>query len=215
MLLISILLFISAVPAFGQLKIATFNASLYRDQPNQLLSDLSQPSDQQIKSIAEIIQRTNPDILHINDIDYAANNSALDLFQSNYLSISQNGAPLVSYKYRRAFASNTGLPTGFDLNNNGHAVTTVGASGYADDAFGFGAFPGQHAFALLSKYPILDSQIRTFQFFKWKDMPDNLMASQLSTYYSAEEQNILRLSSKNHADVPIQIDNQIIHFLIS
>src|SRR3954467_9234486 len=132
--------------ASAQLKIATFNASLYRDQPNQLLSDLSTITDPQIKSIAEIIQRTNPDILLINEIDYAANNSVLDLFQSNYLSISQNGAPAINFTQRIAFPSNTGISSGFDLNNNGHAVTTVGASGYADDAFGFGAFPGQHAF---------------------------------------------------------------------
>src|SRR5204862_2068734 len=124
----------------------------------------------------------------------------LDLFQSNYLSISQNDAPAIDFPHKIAFQSNTGIPSGFDLNNNGHAVTTIGASGYGDDAFGFGAFPGQHAFALLSKFPILENQIRTFQQFKWKDMPDNLMSSQLSTYYSPEEQNILRLSSKNHAD---------------
>src|SRR5882762_7056335 len=160
--------------AFAQIKIATFNASLYRDQPNQLLNDLSQPTDPQIKSIAEIIQRSNPDILLINEIDYAPNNSALDLLQSNYLSLSQNAAQASNFQYRLAFASNTGIATGFDLNNNGHAVTTIGASGYADDAFGFGAFPGQHAFALLSKFPILESQIRTFQQFKWKDMPGNL-----------------------------------------
>ncbi len=215
MRLISILFLICAAPAFAQLKISTFNASLYRDQPNQLLSDLSQPNDPQVKSIAEIIQRTNPDILLINEIDYSANNSALEFLQANYLSISQNGARPIDFQFRRAFESNTGLPTGFDLNNNGHAVTTIGSSGYADDAFGFGAFPGQHAFAFLSKYPILEDQIRTFQFFKWKDMPDNLMTSQLSTYYSPEEQNILRLSSKNHADVPIQIGGQTIHFLIS
>src|SRR5256885_2030888 len=99
MRLISILLLICAAPALAQLKIATFNASLYRDQPNQLLSDLSTTTDLQIKSIAEIIQRANPDILLINEIDYAGNNAALELFQSNYLSISQNGASPVSYQF--------------------------------------------------------------------------------------------------------------------
>ena len=104
-----------------------------------------------------------------------------------------------------------------DLNNNGHAVTTVGSSGYADDALGFGDFPGQHAIALFSKYPILDSQIRSFQFFKWKDMPGNLLTNDaaLSTYYSADEQAALRLSSKNHLDVPIDINGRVIHFLLS
>src|SRR4051812_34951517 len=105
MRLISILLLISAAPAFAQLKIATFNASLYRDQPNQLLSDLSTTTDPQIKSIAEIIQRTNPDIFLIYEIDYSPSNSALDLFQSNYLSLSQNGAPAINFQYRLTFQS--------------------------------------------------------------------------------------------------------------
>ena len=218
--IILLLLFLPAT-AIAQLKVATFNASLYRDQPGQLLGDLSQ-SDSQIKSIAEIIQRTNPDVLLINEFDYSPNNAAVDLFQT-ILSTPQNNLNLqtpaqpILYPYRRAFESNTGIASGFDLNNNGRAVTTVGAAGYADDAFGFGAFPGQHAIALFSKFPILDSQIRSFQFFKWKDMPGNLLSNDaaLSSYYSPEEQAALRLSSKNHLDIPIDINGQIIHFLAS
>ena len=37
------------------------------------------------------------------------------------------------------------------------------------DAWGFGVYHGQYAFALLSKYEILTEK-RTFQNFKWKDM---------------------------------------------
>jgi 3-phytase len=219
---ITILLLLFPATALAQLKIATFNASLFRDQSGQLLSDFSAGGDAQAKSIAEIIQRTNPDILLINELDYAPNNAAVDLFQ-NMLSTPQNNLNLSStgqsilFPYRRAFASNTGISSGFDLNNNGKIVTTIGAAGYADDAFGFGAFPGQHAIALFSKYPILDDQIRSFQFFKWKDMPGNLLTNDaaLSTYYSAEEKEALRLSSKNHLDIPIDINGQIIHFLAS
>jgi hypothetical protein len=201
----------------GQLKIATFNAALFREQSGQMLSDLAGGGDAQVKSIAQIIQRINPDVLLINELDFAPNNGAVDLLQANYLSISQDGAAPVLFPYRRAFASNTGVPSGFDLNNNGKIVSTVGQAGYADDAFGFGAFPGQHAIALLSKYPILDEQIRSFQFFKWKDMPGNLLTNDaaLSTYYSAEEKDAIRLSSKNHLDIPIDINGQIIHFLAS
>src|SRR6266550_5056155 len=129
---IILLLLLFPTTAIAQLKVATFNASLYRDQQSQLLTDLSQGGDAQIKSIAEIIQRTNPDILLINELDYSPNNAAVDLSQSNYLSISQDGAQPINFQFRRSFRSNTGLPSGFDLNNNGHAVTTIGASGYAD-----------------------------------------------------------------------------------
>ncbi|HEV8291896.1 MAG TPA: endonuclease/exonuclease/phosphatase family protein, partial [Tepidisphaeraceae bacterium] len=218
--IILLLLFLPST-AIAQFKIATFNASLYRDQPGQFFTDLSQ-GDSQIRTIAEIIQRTNPDVLLINEFDYSPNNAAVDLFQT-ILSAPQNNLNLptsgqaILFPYRRAFESNTGIASGFDLNNNGRAVTTVGTSGYADDAFGFGAFPGQHAIALFSKYPILDSQIRSFQFFKWKDMPGNLLTNDavLSTYYSPEEQGAMRLSSKNHLDIPIDIDGQIVHFLAS
>ncbi len=218
---ITLLLLLVPSTAIAQLKIATFNASLYRDQSGELLTDLSQ-NDSQIKSIAEIIQRTNPDVLLINEFDYSPNNAAVDLFQTilstpqNNLNLPGSGQPVL-YPYRRAFESNTGIASGFDLNNNGRAVTTIGASGYADDALGFGDFPGQHAIALFSKYPILESQIRSFQFFKWKEMPGNLLTNDaaLSNYYSSEEQSALRLSSKNHLDVPIDINGHVIHFLLS
>src|SRR5437762_1188884 len=197
---IILLLLLFPTTAVAQLKIVTFNAALFRDQPGQLLIDLSQPADSQIKSIAEIIQRTNPDILLINEFDYSPDNAAVDLFQSilgtpqNNLNLPTSAQPIL-FPYRRAFPSNTGIPSGFDLNNNGKVVTTIGSSGYADDAFGFGAFPGQHAIALFSKYPILDSQIRSFQFFKWKDMPGSLLTNDagLAVYYSPEEQAALRL----------------------
>ncbi|HEV8604775.1 MAG TPA: endonuclease/exonuclease/phosphatase family protein [Tepidisphaeraceae bacterium] len=219
--IILLLLFLPST-AIAQLKIATFNAALYRDEPGQLLADLTQATDSQIRSIAEIIQRTNPDVLLINEFDYYPNNAAVDLLQSilstpqNKLNLATSGQPVL-YPYRRAFESNTGIASGFDLNNNGRAVTTLGASGYADDAFGFGAFPGQHAIALFSKYPILDSQIRSFQLFKWKNMPGNLLSGDaaLLSYHSPEEQAALRLSSKNHLDIPIDVNGRIIHFLAS
>jgi 3-phytase len=201
------LVLLFASPLLAQVRIATFNASLTRNQPNQLLTDLSDPQNSQIRNIASIINLTNPDILLINEFDYSPNNTALDLFHSNFLTI--------NYPHRRAFPSNTGLPTGLDLDNNGSAVTTPGTSTYAEDAFGFGQFPGQFAFALLSKHPIDDSAIRTFQTFKWKDMPGNLLESNLSTFYSPEERSILRLSSKNHIDIPINVAGQTIHLLAS
>src|SRR3954465_5511440 len=87
-----LIIFLSSA-AMGQLKVATFNAALFRDQPGQLLTDLSSGADPQIKSIAEIIQRTNPDILLINEFDFAPKKSAVDLFQS-ILSTPQNNLNL-------------------------------------------------------------------------------------------------------------------------
>jgi len=223
----------------AQIKFATFNASLNRNNAGELVSDLSSPGGdpnatinnriKQARTVAEIVQRMNPDVLLINEFDYVGSNQAADLFQNNFLSTPQDtlgtGSPaaVVNYPFRRAFASNTGIATGFDLNNNGVVVTTPGANGYGDDAFGFGAFPGQFAFSVYSKHPVEVGQIRTFQNFKWKDMPGNLLTNDptpagpnnLGTFYSDEEKAILRLSSKSHVDVPITIDGQTIHFLVS
>lgn len=213
------------------IRFAQFNASLNRNSAGQLVTDLSTPNNAQAKAVAEIIQRTNADILLINEFDYVAANplQPVQLLQQNYLSVSQNGATPVSYPYVYIAPSNTGVATGFDLNNNGVAVTTPETPGYGDDAFGFGQFPGQFGMLILSKFPIDTDNVRTFQKFLWKDMPGNLLTKDptvdnpatavnenLSDFYSAEEQAILRLSSKSHWDVPIQLPNgEVIHALVS
>ena len=96
------------------------------------------------------MQRTRPDVLLINEFDFVEDGLAIQLFQQNYLSIAQNGAEPIDYPYRFTAPSNTGIASGFDLNNNGAIVTTPGAPGYGDDALGFGAFPGQFGMAVYS-----------------------------------------------------------------
>lgn len=194
-------------------RFATFNASLNRNAAGQLVSDLSTPDNPQAKTIAEIIQRTRPQVLLINEFDFVENGVAAELFQDNYLSVSQNGADPIEYPYYFVAPSNTGIPSGFDFNNNG----TIGG---ADDAYGFGFFPGQFGMAVYSQYPINYEDIRTFQLFLWKDMPGALLPDDPSTpapadWYSPEELGVFRLSSKSHWDVPIQIGDRAVHFLVS
>ncbi|ACC84852.1 phytase [Nostoc punctiforme] len=200
------------------IRFSQFNASLNRSTQGQLAADLSTPNNAQAKAIAEIIQRNNPDVLLINEFDYSQ--EAVKLFQQNYLAISQNGATPVDYPYFYIAPSNTGIASGFDLNNNSAVVTTPGTSGYGDDAFGFGDFPGQYGMLLLSKYPIDTANIRTFQNFLWKDMPNALLPDdpttpQANDWYSQEELALLRLSSKSHWDVPIEVNGKTIHALVS
>jgi hypothetical protein len=92
--------------------------------------------------------------------------------------------------------------------------------GGADDAYGFGFFPGQYGMAVFSKYPIQDDDIRTFQHFLWQDMPGALLPDDPGTpapadWYSPEELAIFRLSSKSHWDVPIEVGKKTVHFLVS
>jgi hypothetical protein len=194
-------------------RFATFNASLNRNNAGELITHLSTPGNAQAQAVAEIIQRTRPDVLLINEFDFDENGEAARLFQENYLSVSQNGADPIEYPYRFVAPSNTGIPSGFDLNNNGSV-------GGPDDAFGFGFFPGQFGMAVYSMYPIAYDDVRTFQTFLWKDMPGALLPDDPNTpepadWYSPQELDVFRLSSKSHWDVPILIGNKTVHLLTS
>lgn len=214
----------AATPPAGagttQVRVATYNLSLNRNAPGQLVTDLSTGTNAQAKTVAEIIQRANPDIVLLNEFDYVPDDVAIDLFRENYLEVSQGGADPVEYPYAFVAPSNTGIASGFDLNNNGAIVTTPLAPGYGDDAFGFGQFEGQFGMAVLSKYPIDDAAVRTFQHFLWKDMPGALLPDDPNTpepadWYSAEELEVFRLSSKSHWDIPVDVGGNTVHVLAS
>lgn len=195
------------------LRVATFNLSLNRNAPGQLVADLSTGANAQARTVAEIIQRANPDVVLLNEFDYVEGGLAVDLFRDNYLEVSQNGAAAVEYPYAFVAPSNTGVPSGFDLNNNG----TIGGG---DDAFGFGVFEGQYGMVVLSKHPIATDEVRTFQHFLWKDMPGALLPDDPATaapadWYSPEELEVFRLSSKSHWDVPVRVGRQTVHVLAS
>ncbi len=200
------------------IRFATFNAFLNRSNQGDLINDLRDPSDQlgiggadtQIRAVAEIIQRVRPDVLLLNEFDYDQYGVALELFRENYLAVSQNSQEPIYYGYTYNAPSNTGLPSGQDLDNNG-------SSAGPGDAFGFGFFPGQFGMALLSRHPIGDDT-RTFQNFLWKDMPEALLPDDPSTeedadYYSKVELDIFRLSSKSHWDIPVSVNGTTIHVL--
>jgi Endonuclease/Exonuclease/phosphatase family len=189
-------------------RFATFNASLNRSAQGLLVEHLSSPSvddvfRRQARNVAEVIQRVRPDVLLINEFDFDP--AAVALFHDNFLQVSQNGSAPIKYRYSFIAPSNTGIPTGKDLDNNG-------AIGGGNDAFGFGAFPGQFGMVVYSKYPIATEDVRTFQVFRWKDMPGNLIPT---PFYAPDEVDILRLSSKSHWDIPIEIGKKTVHFLVA
>jgi hypothetical protein len=186
-------------------RIATFNCSLNRASPGALQRDLSTPDNAQARAVAEIIQRVRPDVLLLQEFDYDAEGASLRDFQANYLARPQNGAEAIGFANSFFTESNTGQPSGFDLNNDG--VVKGG-----EDALGFGEFPGQYAMALLSRFPIDVSQVRTFRKFLWRDMPGALLPP---GWYSPEELVVLPLSSKSHWDVPVHIGKTILHLLAS
>ena len=116
-LIIAALLLIAFAPAAvtsatsGTVRFATFNASLNRGAAGQALTDLSTPGNAQADAVAEIIQRTRPDILLINEFDFYPDGALAEAFQENYLSIGHNGAAPIEYPYWFVAPSNTGLIT--------------------------------------------------------------------------------------------------------
>lgn len=194
----------------GAVRLATFNMALERREAGALTAELRTGESAPAKKLAEIIQRVRPDILLVNEIDRDAEGDNLELLHSLYLQVSQNGQPALTYEYRFFPGTNTGVDSGVDLNGNG-------ILGEPDDAFGFGRFPGQYGLAILSRYPINTAEIRTFQTFLWKDMPDAKWPQLPSgePYYSEAARMVFRLSSKNHVVLPIQTPQHLIHFLVA
>ncbi|MBD8868583.1 endonuclease/exonuclease/phosphatase family protein [Nocardioides sp. MJB4] len=195
----------------GTVRFSTFNASLNRSNAGDLARDLSTGENQQARNVAETIQRVDPDVLLVNEFDYDP--EAVDLFRDNYLEVSQNGADPVRYPYAYVAPSNTGVPSGHDLDNDG----TIGGG---NDAFGFGFFEGQFGMVVYSKFPIDTDRVRTFRLFRWADMPGAMLPDDPATpepadWYSAAELEDVRLSSKSHWDVPIRIGRRTVHFLVS
>ena len=208
-------------PGRREVRVATFNASLNRFSDGELTADVSAPGDPQAAAVAEVVQRVRPDVLLLNEFDYVAPTVPDDAFSSpsvagfvdNYLAVGQGGAEPVHYPYAYVAPSNTGMPSGLDLNQDG-------AVGGPDDAWGFGTFPGQYGMLVLSRYPIDAEGVRTFQLFRWTDMPgarlpDDPTTPQPADFWPAEIAEQVRLSSKSHWDVPVRVGSRTVHLLAS
>lgn len=216
-----------AIPEPAQLRIASYNVSMNRPSAGELAEDLATGDDPQISLVAEAIQRARPEIVLLNEFDHVydefgefdrtATVQQIQDFLNNYLAVSQAaGVDPISYRYFYVAPNNTGVQSGFDLDNDG----VVGDGG---DGFGFGDFPGQFSQVLLSQHRILNGFARTFQLFRWVDMPGAFLPpdpndtdgdGDLSSFYTSEELDIFRLSSKSHWDIPVLVDGVgLVHIL--
>jgi alkaline phosphatase D len=196
----------------GTVRIATFNASLSGDEAENMANRLADPDARQPRRVAEIVQRVRPDILLINEFDYTGETSTVERFQSNFLDRSQNGAEPIQYPHVLYPEVNTGVHSGYDLDDNGRVVSEAGSEIYANDAWGYGEFPGQYGMVLLSKHPIDEEAVRSFRTLQWHEMPDSEIPE---GWYGPEARDAMRLSSKTHLDVPIRLGNETIHVLAS
>nr|WP_189434334.1 endonuclease/exonuclease/phosphatase family protein [Alishewanella longhuensis] len=204
-----------------QLKVATFNVSMEAENylprgergSSQVLIDiLANGEHPQVKNIAAIIQQVRPDILLLNEFDYIEDPKlGIAAFIKNYLNKAQAGSEAIDYPFYYYSTVNTGQPSPYDLDNDGNA------SGVGADAWGYGFYPGQYGMVLLSKYPIDTAKVRTFQHFKWRDMPGFMPTKKAdgSPWYSKDAWAKFPLSSKSHWDIPINIHGKTLHMLAS
>jgi endonuclease/exonuclease/phosphatase family metal-dependent hydrolase len=186
-----------AAPA-PTLRVATFNASLYRDEAGVLRADIA-AGDEQARAIASILIDVGPDVVLLNEIDPDAVDAFADAFADR------------PYPYRFVPPSNTGVPTGFDLDRDG---TTDGPG----DARGYGRYPGQYGMAVLSRFPITETRCfgdLPWSSFAWAELPDDARSPAPADYYASEVQAVLPLSSKNHCDVTVDSPLGDLHLLIS
>ena len=175
------------------IRIATYNISLYRNTEGGLRRDLERGDDPQIQGISAVLQTVRPDIVLLNEFDYDPASPALLL--QNYLGRSQSGGKPLEYPHHFIAPSNTGVPSGVDLDRNGRIEG-------GNDALGFGRFPGQYGMLVLSRFPIDSKASRSFKDFLWRNMPNNLIPTD---WYSADALAVLPLSSKSHWDVVIDL----------
>jgi 3-phytase len=190
----------------GALRVATFNVwDVGRTRGNP----------ERARRLGEVIHALHADVLLINEIAVEPDGSS---FYAESFSL-QNRRGYQDDPARYDFFSatvNTGVHSGFDLNNDGKIVKEPGSREYGEDCFGYGEYPGQYGMALFvdERIGAIDrANVRTFQKFLWKDMPGAMIPE---GWYSDEELAVFRLSSKSHWDVPVRLkDGTVVHILAS
>lgn len=218
------------------LRVATFNVEDVRT------ASLMHGNDARLRSIAEVIQRLRPNVILLNEIAYDVP-GAPDVppdaepgqngkrFVEQYLSVPQaEGLDGLDFAVFTA-PTNTGMPSGFDLDRSGEVVSefpeppesgqTPQGRAFGGDCWGFGTFPGQYGMALLvDRRLTIDSEhARTFRLLPWSYMPGAFLPRDPESrepWYSEDERKYFRLSSKSHWDVPIMLPNgRTVHMLCS
>ena len=225
------------------LRIATYNIEDVRTV------DVLNPNHPRLTRAAAAIQQLRPDVLLVNEMTYdqagvpgydEADGEGQNArrFAETFLAVSQ-GEGLEPIRYQTFMApSNTGLSSGFDLDNNGRVVTdfpepappnadgspvaqTPEQRAYGGDTWGFGTFPGQYGMALFIRedLDIVDEAVRTFRLMPWSQLPEALLPVDPATrqpWYDDDEAAAFRLSSKSHWDVPVRLPGErVLHVLAS
>ena len=61
-------------------RFATYNVAMNRKEKNELLKELESGNSAQAAKVAEVIQRTRPDVLLLNEFDYDESGKGIQIF---------------------------------------------------------------------------------------------------------------------------------------
>lgn len=178
-------------------RVAIFNTALSRDAAGAFVQEMRLGGTPQSRAVVEIIRLIDPDILLLCEIDHDPRAESVRLLTA---ALSAAGTD-----YPHAFTApvNTGVLAPVDLDGDGERTLP-------GDAFGFGRHPGHFGMAILSRFPVTGA--RTFQLLPWRNMPGHRMPR---GYYAPEAEAVLRLSSKSHWDVVVDVEGRQLHLLVS
>jgi len=148
-------------------------------------------------AIVQTITAYTPDILILQGIDYDHQNVAARAFSQL---LNQNGHPL---PYVLMPPTNTGVPTGLDMDGDRKFGTPR-------DAQGYGRFFGHGSVAILSKFPIQIEQVQSFHDVLWSavTLPENL-----TELIPTDSLDVQRLASTVMAAVPVQVADRTLWVL--
>jgi endonuclease/exonuclease/phosphatase family metal-dependent hydrolase len=229
-LVVSVLLMpCKASSGANTIRVATFNIAMGLEEQGQMSAALASGNDPRLQQVAEILRRVRPDVVLLNEFDFDPGVDAAALFNEGYVGVAgpriesgvtenssgvtENSSGVtesepVLYPYSFQAPVNTGVDSGLDLDGDGR----LGGPG---DAWGFGRFPGQFGMLVLSRFPVKAEKTRSFQHFRWAALPGarRPLNADGTPFYPDEVWRQLRLSSKSHWDVVIEIDGEELHLL--
>jgi endonuclease/exonuclease/phosphatase family metal-dependent hydrolase len=179
------------------IRIATYNTELSRKGPGLMLRDIEKGNDAQVAAVIRVIAAANADVIALQGIDWDYENRGLRALERR---LALAGSP---YPYIFARQPNAGLPSGHDLDGD----SRLGGPG---DSQGYGDFTGKGGIAVLSRFPILESEALDLSPLLWRDLPGALLPRHPDggPFPSAAAQEIQRLSSTAHWVVPIRLPGE-------
>ena len=208
----------AAAPS-ADVRFATFNASLNRSAAGQLVERPVQPA----ATTSAVARRAtsprsssapDPDVLLINEFDFDADGRRRDLFRDNFLAVSQNGAPAdrLPVLLHRAVEHRhpVGLRPRQQRGTDRRPATTRSASASSPASSAWWSSRSTRSTRRRAHVPELPVEGHA-----GRPAARRPGHAEPADWYSPEELDVFRLSSKSHWDVPIQVGGKTVHFLVS